>query len=121
MSSSGGQSGSKQTPKNGDNKYLSGAFCIWQLTLNQISKICCMAPVSSKQFLWMIFKQNAGITIAYFLLYLAFGMCVGFLGPALEDLACFTKETVSAVSWAIFAQTCLMVIGIFLAGLLSKW
>lgn len=74
----------------------------------------------SQYFYWMLFKQNAFITVGYFLLFLAFGMCIGFLGPTLEDMACFTKGDVSDIAWAFFAQTSSMVVGIFVGGVVSK-
>ena len=81
---------------------------------------CCFNPNSSRQFLWQLFKKNSFVTVGYFLLYFAFGTCIGFMGPTLEDLACYIKEEVKVVSWAFFSQTCCMVVGVFLGGLLAK-
>lgn len=106
------------------NKYLSCALCIWEVTKQKLNKLCCCtinSDSTSRKFQWILFKQNLSITIAYYLIYFAFGMCVGFLGPTLEDLACYTEEPVKHVSWAFNAQTCSMVVGIILAGLISKW
>lgn len=107
------------------NKYLSCALLIWEVTKSYVGKLCCCCLLSentsSREFLWTLFKQNAHITISYFLMYFAFGMCVGFMGPTLEDMACFTMEDESKLSWALTAQTCFMVVGIFLCGFLSKW
>lgn len=106
-------------------KYLSCALLVWELTIKQVKRLCCCCLVSenapSQQFLWSLFKENASITIAYFLMYLAFGMCVGFMGPTLEDLACYTMQPVNKISMAFFAQTCFMVVGIFVCGCLSRW
>lgn len=107
------------------NKYLSCAYCIWKVTKQKLASYCCccLAPADtgSRKFIWMLFRQNAWTTLAYFFIYLVFGMCIGFLGPTLEDLACFTGEPVKAISWAFFAQSCTMVIGIWFAGFVSRW
>lgn len=111
--------------KSNPNRYLSGALCIWEVTKQKLSKYCCCCYESSdsgsRKFVWTLFKQNAVTTLAYYMMYLTFGMCIGFLGPTLEDLACFTGQPVKAVSWAFFAQTCTMVLGILLSGIISRW
>ncbi|XP_067935017.1 major facilitator superfamily domain-containing protein 4A-like [Watersipora subatra] len=100
---------------------------VFHLALRSISNVgkqifsCKQKQQNASFFLWALFKQNAFITIGYFLLYFAFGMCIGLMGPTLEDLACYTKEKVNTVAWLFFGQTCCMVIGVFTGGVVSKW
>lgn len=116
---------SDKTNHKSSSKYLSCALLVWELTVRQAKKLCCCCLITenaaSRQFLWNLFKANASMTTSYFLMYFAFGMCVGFLGPTLEDLACYTMQPVSKISMAFFAQTCFMVVGIFICGCLSRW
>jgi len=114
---------SSKSKKEELNKYLSGALLIWEETKKKWRKLNIKKLYSNNSsiyFLVELFCQNAGVTIGYYLLYLAFGMCVGFLGPTMEDLACYTRQTVQEISWAFFTQTACMVIGIFIAGWVSK-
>jgi len=112
------QSQSESAP----NRYLSCIYCVWTVSRNRLENLCCHPDSNgSKLFLWGLFKQNARQTIAYYLLYFAFGMCVGFLGPTLEDLACYTKQPISSISWVFFAETLAMLFGILLSGLITRW
>ena len=108
--------------KESSNKSSSLSKNIAEDAVDGFSKLfcCCLKPNPNRQFLWQLFKENMFVTIGYFLLYLAFGICIGFMGPTLEDLSCYIKEEVTLVSWAFFAQTCCMVLGIFIGGFLSK-
>ena len=76
-----------------------------------------------KVLLCKIFKTTTDkipLTIILCLVFLNFGICGSILGPAMIDLACQTRSSLTEVSWLLFIQNLTALVGCIGSGLLIR-
>uniref|UniRef100_A0A5F8HEQ5 Uncharacterized protein n=1 Tax=Monodelphis domestica TaxID=13616 RepID=A0A5F8HEQ5_MONDO len=66
------------------------------------------APWAATATSWACNLQPA---LTYWSVFFRFGLCMGFLGPAVSDLCCQTHGSLPQISWVFFSKLFCLLLG----------